>query len=173
LPERSLRNEAGPVFVSELNWRRWASYIDHIKVHEEGAVDRWSKPYVSDVRSKTQALEMLHAVWVVGLKRIAEKYYGGIVNSQPRPLLAAEHFVSFKSGEVGFVSRPKSKDQNASGGDGKNCHDPLCERIARANERPQEPVPISAYLAVALFLAAFGVCFTYFVSLIVEPQEKV
>lgn len=54
---------------------------------------------------------------------------------------------------------------------GEKCHDPLCKRIARANKRPDKPVPVSAYLTVLSVLACAGFGFYVAARAIVEPKE--
>lgn len=102
------------------------------------------------------------------------------LESHPWPLLSPHNFIGLESsfrrsnrGFVGSIGGTQSKDQNTGRSNREKCHDPLCERIARANERPKKAVPLSAYLTVVLLPASFGAIFTYFVSLVVEPKEKV
>jgi hypothetical protein len=77
----------------------------------------------------------------------------------------------FDSRLVGLIGGPERQQQYTSGSDSKECHDPLCKRIARANERPDKPVPITAYLAVLIFLGAAGLVVYFVARAIVEPKE--
>ena len=104
---------------------------------------------------------------------------GAKINSiKPRPVFGFHNLVGLNSGlrringgSVGFVSRDQSEDKHDGRGNSEKCHDPLCKRIARANKRPEKPVPISSYLTVIAFLAAFGAGFACLLRLIVEPKK--
>lgn len=67
----------------------------------------------------------------------------------------------------GDKSSPDQKYSNYS-----ECgHDPLCKRIARANERPDEPIPPVAYLAVACSVIGLGSLIAWVLCSVVKPEE--
>lgn len=55
----------------------------------------------------------------------------------------------------------------------ENCHDPLCERIARVNKRPDQPIPMSTYLAAIGVAIAIGGLIAFVIGLIVKPKNNV
>lgn len=96
----------------------------------------------------------------------------------PWPLFVADDFVRLKSGlgcldrcSISPVSGLQREHQYNGRRDGKKCHDPLCERIARANERPDQIIPSSAYFAVLSALAFWAVAVYFIVRSIVEPDK--
>ena len=96
----------------------------------------------------------------------------------PRPLLVTHDLVGLKCrtrcldcSSVGLIGGPKSKHQDDSGGDGECGHDPLCKRIARANKRPDQTIPISSYLAVIGVVLGIGGVIGLLLGAIIEPKE--
>lgn len=63
-------------------------------------------------------------------------------------------------------------DQDYSS-NGEDCHDPLCKRIARANERPEKPIPKLAYLAVVLAIVGAGTAIGLLLGKVIEPNEHI
>ena len=53
----------------------------------------------------------------------------------------------------------------------EECHDPLCKRIARANKRPDQPIPVSSYFVVLIILACAGLGVYLVARVIAEPEE--
>ena len=100
------------------------------------------------------------------------------LQNSPRPFLSAHDLVGLKSGlrgldsgDVSLVGGPQGENQNNSSGYSEECHDPLCKRIARANKRPDKPIPTLSYLALIGGVCTFGILVFFILRPIIEPED--
>lgn len=97
---------------------------------------------------------------------------------EPRARVIPDKFVClagslcrFDGGLVRFIGGPERQNENEGGRDGEGRHDPLRERIARANKRPDEPIPVSWYLAAIGIAFCIAGVLGLIAFRIVEPDD--
>lgn len=74
-----------------------------------------------------------------------------------------------------FLGHSLSSDERfpnkVNNGNCKNRHNPLSERVVRVNKRSEEPVPVSAYLAMSGLVIGLGWLIGFAISQVIKPKK--
>lgn len=71
------------------------------------------------------------------------------------------------------LSGNESPPNKNDGSNREDCHDPLCERIARANKSPDQPIPVAAYIAAVCVAISIAGWITLILCIVFKPEKQV